>query len=167
MTIRLAINIPSCSPMLASSLNAAFKLSKVSANATFTPTKKSCVHTEHLCCPVEPADAINCLFIELPDDQAALQQTLVDVDFFMHAVAQYPQQEVPAEDIFAFECIITSILARDITYAFLKNQKPRQLMTQAKKTAKRSLWIEDKLGTPNLSELLTSFADTLLARGFR
>lgn len=166
MTIRLAINIPTCSPLLASSLNAAFQLNGVKAKVTFDRPQADGIQTEQLCCPVEPADDTKSLFIELEGGEASLKQTLLSDSFFMQAFAQYPS-DVPAEDLFASECIVTSILARDITFAFLQNQKPKKLMAQAKSTAKQGLWVEDKLGTPNLSDMLLSFADNLLARGLR
>lgn len=128
------------------------------------PEKTPCV-IQFLDTPIEPVEALTRIYIRIHcehDAEALLAQTLLNEDFISKVAAGIERQ-----NLFALEILVTALVARDITLAYVRSANaPKALMRVASKAAEaKASWIERVLGTPSLNELMRDYADRLLALG--
>lgn len=160
-----AIDIPDCTQSFAQAIQQGFLKAGFPVQVTTDiSTLGQHVAIQHLLPAIEPADPKQSLYICIKSPSPGiLEKTLMDEQFVLELVGN-----IKASDLFALECLVTSCIGHEVTIAYLKQiRAPQKVMLSATQVAKRSSWIESLLGTPSATELLTGFADELIARGIR
>ena len=158
----IAVCVPSA--RLANALSRGFeKFGFNSAASSARPTHHS-NRIEYFPCPIEPVDP-QTLWLSIDEKTSIshfLESTLLNIEFMQMLLPQASSED----DLLTLECLMTSSSARKIMLAHAAQMSPSRLkraaISEGSKIKRRTL-AEKVLAVPCLPELLSEFADTLIA----